>query len=236
VWISGVDGKCNWFNQGWMQFTGRTLAQEVGDGWLDGVHPDDRDHCLRTYVDAFSARQPFAMDYRLRRHDGEYRWLHDQGRPRFDTQKAFAGYIGSCMDITQRRETEETLRRSEDRYRHLLDELDCGYALHELVTDALGKTTDFRFVAVNRTFGDLTGLRARDVVGKRFLEVFHEDAPTWIEPFAAVVATGQATEHDVFIKTLGKHFHVKAFRPEPGRFAVLIQPIVPPAAPQGTVP
>ena len=100
IWMSGLDKLCTFFNKSWLEFTGRTIEQEMGNGWSEGVHPDDFQSCLKTYAEAFDARQPFVMRYRLRRHDGEYRWVSDSGVPRYDAQKNFAGYIGSCMDIT----------------------------------------------------------------------------------------------------------------------------------------
>src|SRR5262249_4307840 len=94
IWMSGVDKACTFFNKPWLDFTGRTMEQEIGEGWTTGVHPDDLPECLKTYIDSFGARQPFSMQYRLRRHDGEYRWVSDNGVPRYDTQGRFAGYIG----------------------------------------------------------------------------------------------------------------------------------------------
>jgi PAS domain S-box-containing protein len=115
VWMSGLDMGCVWFNRTWLEFTGRTLAQEAGDGWAAGVHPDDLPTCLATYRDAFQRRRPFTMDYRLRRHDGEYRWVFDSGTPRTDEQGSFAGFIGSCVDVTARRRAEERLRLNQQR-------------------------------------------------------------------------------------------------------------------------
>ena len=111
VWTSGLDKNCNYFNQVWLDFTGRTLEQERGTGWTLGVHPDDYQHCLDTYVQAFDQRQAFSMVYRLRRHDGEYRWLLDEGKPRYDTHGEFLGYIGHCLDITNQRQAEADIRR-----------------------------------------------------------------------------------------------------------------------------
>lgn len=101
IWMSGLDKLCNWFNKVWLEFTGRSMEQESGNGWTEGVHPEDFQRCLDTYVTAFDARQEFVMEYRLRRHDGEYRWLTDHGIPRFDEQGTFLGYIGSCFDVTE---------------------------------------------------------------------------------------------------------------------------------------
>src|SRR5438094_5956206 len=115
IWMSGLDKLCTFFNKVWLEFTGRTVEQEMGNGWAEGVHPDDFQSCLKTYVEAFDAREPFVMQYRLRRHDGAYRWISDTGVPRYDAQRNFAGYIGSCVDVTELISKEEALRDSEER-------------------------------------------------------------------------------------------------------------------------
>jgi len=101
IWMSGLDKLCHYLNKGWLKFTGRSLEQEVGNGWAEGVHPDDYDHCLKTYSIAFDAREPFSMEYRLRHHSGDYRWILDTGVPRFDNSGTFVGYIGACIDIEE---------------------------------------------------------------------------------------------------------------------------------------
>jgi PAS domain S-box-containing protein len=111
LWMAGEDGLCDFFNQGWLKFTGRTLEQELGNGWAEGVHPEDFARCMQTFLDAFVARRPFAMEYRMRRHDGEYRWIFDQGAPRFDSANRFVGFIGSCVDVTAQHEAHATLAR-----------------------------------------------------------------------------------------------------------------------------
>lgn len=107
LWMSGTDSTCDFFNQSWLDFTGRTMDDEIGIGWAEGVHPEDLSRCLDTYIEAFNARVPFEMEYRLRRHDGVYRWVLDRGAPRFAPDGGFAGFIGSCVDITDRREMED---------------------------------------------------------------------------------------------------------------------------------
>jgi len=115
IWMSGTDKLCTFLNNPWLEFTGRTIEQELGNGWAESVHPDDLQRCLKTYVEAFDAREPFVMQYRLRRYDGEYRVISDNGVPRYDAQKNFDGYIGSCMDVTELMKKERALRESEER-------------------------------------------------------------------------------------------------------------------------
>jgi PAS domain S-box-containing protein len=109
IWMSGPDKLCNYFNQPWLDFTGRSLEAELGNGWSEGVHPEDLKDCVATYTRAFDLRESFKMQYRLRRHDGEYRWVLDIGVPRLNLDGSFAGYIGSCLDITDHKLAEEAL-------------------------------------------------------------------------------------------------------------------------------
>jgi PAS domain S-box-containing protein len=106
IWMSGTDKLCTFFNKGWLDFTGRSLEQELGNGWAEGVHREDFHHCFEVYANSFVARQPFTMEYRLRRSDGEYRWVLDNGAPRFSSEGTFIGYIGSCIDITERKQAQ----------------------------------------------------------------------------------------------------------------------------------
>jgi PAS domain S-box-containing protein len=116
IWMTGTDKLCTWFNKPWLDFVGRPMEQELGNGWAENIHADDYDSCLKTYTAAFDARQPFSMEYRLKRHDGEYRWLLDHGVPLYVSDGRFAGYIGSCIDITDRRQAEQS---GAETYRHL---------------------------------------------------------------------------------------------------------------------
>jgi PAS domain S-box-containing protein len=140
IWMSGVDKLCTFFNQPWLDFTGRTLKQELGNGWADGVHPDDLQKCLKVYSESFDARQPFHMQYRLRRHDGEYRWVSDHGVARYDAHGKFDGYIGSCVDITELLGKEEALRESEERMRLAADAANLGIWEWDLGNDEIWAT------------------------------------------------------------------------------------------------
>jgi len=104
IWRAGIDAKCNFFNKAWLDFTGRTAEQEMGDGWAEGVFKEDFDGCLKTYLDAFANKQPFEMEYRLKHNDGTYHWILDCGSPFFGDDGVFLGYIGSCYDINDSKE------------------------------------------------------------------------------------------------------------------------------------
>jgi len=109
IWMAGPDKLRTYFSQPWLDFTGRAVEQELGDGWLEGIHADDSRKYLASYTHSFDRRHKFKMEYRLRRHDGEYRWIQDNGVPRFNPDGTFAGYIGSCIDVTDSRMAQEAL-------------------------------------------------------------------------------------------------------------------------------
>ncbi|WP_296749761.1 EAL domain-containing protein [Thiobacillus sp.] len=135
VWTAGLGRECDYFNEPWLRFTGRSLEQELGDGWTAGVHPADLPHCLETYNAAFERREPFSMEYRLRHVGGEYRWIIDQGSPCFDTQGQFTGYVGHCMDITDAKRAEAEIERLA--YHDALTELPNRVLFLDRLTQAL---------------------------------------------------------------------------------------------------
>jgi len=165
IWISGSDKLCHWFNQVWLDFTGRTMEQEVGNGWAGGVHPDDLDRCLETYVTAFDNRQPFSMEYRLRAANGQYRWLIDNGAPTF-IEKTFTGYIGSCIDITDQKIVEK-------------EQFETAALLANITNsnpDAIFyKDLDGRYKLFNTAAARFIGKSAEEVLGKNDYELFPPD-------------------------------------------------------------
>jgi PAS domain S-box-containing protein len=161
LWMSGKDSLCTFFNQTWLGFTGRSLEDELGVGWAEGVHFEDLARCMDTYTAAFNARRVFEMEYRLRRADGEYRWILDRGTPRYTPEGAFAGFIGSCVDITEHKTMETKLRRAiKDRDDFL------AIASHELRTPltalSLQLESALRTVQTNPERGLATGRLLRN--------------------------------------------------------------------------
>jgi PAS domain S-box-containing protein len=114
IWRSTVTMECDYFNEIWLAFTGRSMEQEKGNGWAEGVHPEDFDSCLKIYTDHFSRREIFEMVYRLRRYDGVYRSIFDRGVPYSDSDGNFKGYIGSCIDVTERIEAQDALKKAHE--------------------------------------------------------------------------------------------------------------------------
>jgi PAS domain S-box-containing protein len=161
IWMSGTDKLCTFFNKGWLEFTGRTLEQELGNAWAEGVHHEDLDRCLGVYVNSFDGRQPFTMEYRLQRRDGEYRWILDSGAPRFASNGAFLGYIGSAIDITER-------KQAQDRFRLVVEASPNGI----VVVDGQGQ-----IVLVNARAEKLFGYRRDELVGQRIELLVPERVP-----------------------------------------------------------
>ena len=121
IWMAGVDRHCYYFNKTWLAFTGHSLAHEYGKGWMANVHPEDLPLCINAYRTAFAARRPFSIEFRLRAAGGEYHWMLDHGAPRFTADGGFAGYIGTCTDITDRRDAEAELREEKEKAQRYLD-------------------------------------------------------------------------------------------------------------------
>jgi PAS domain S-box-containing protein len=109
IWIAGTDKSCTWVNTSWLAFTGRSIKEELGNGWTDRIHSEDLERCLKTYETSFASRVPFTMEYRVQRHDGQWRWLIDSGVPLYEDGK-FTGYLGSCIDVTDRKQSEQALQ------------------------------------------------------------------------------------------------------------------------------
>lgn len=180
IWQSDLEAKCNYFNQAWLNFTGRTLDQELGDGWTQGVHPDDVEHCLRTYRQTLETHQPFEIEYRLRRSDGEFRWIVGFGRPFEDLNGNIAGYIGTCYDNTERKRAEETLRHVAEREKAIARVIQRMRQSLELETIFTATTQELRQliecdrVAVYRFNPDWSGEFVAESVGSEWIALLQQ--------------------------------------------------------------
>jgi PAS domain S-box-containing protein len=157
IWMADVNGACTFFNNGWLEFTGCTLEQELNGGWTENVHEEDLERVLALYASEFEKRRPFRMEYRLRRHDGVYREMIAFGTPRFQPDGTFAGYIGTCLDVTELKRAEETLRAERAFLRQVID-VNPNYIF---VKDRSG-----RFTLVNKAMADLYGATVDEMINK----------------------------------------------------------------------
>jgi len=160
VWQSGPDKLRTYFNKGWLEFTGRTVEQELGNGWQEGVHPQDLQHCLDVYFASFDRREPFELEYRLRHRSGEYRWIIDIGAPQFSFDGTFGGYVGSGIDTHDRKRAEDALRQSEESFR-LLAEGATDYA--SFILDPEG-----RVMSWNPGAEHVKGYGTEEIIGQYF--------------------------------------------------------------------
>lgn len=137
IWVCGVDKECTYLNKQWVDFTGRRMEEQLGTDWLQGVHPEDAHRAFEIYATNFDERKSFEMEYRLRRNDGEYRWIYDTGAPRFSPDGAFLGYIGTCLDITERKESEVKVQNAHEELQQLKNQLEAEniYLQQELQLD-----------------------------------------------------------------------------------------------------
>jgi PAS domain S-box-containing protein len=162
IWASGLDMKCNYFNQVWLSFTGRKIEQELGDGWTEGVHPEDMERCIGIYTNAFKNREKFSMPYRLRHFTGEYRWIQDDGTPNYNSKGEFLGYIGHCLDISERKNIEEELRHSEEKFRVIFDNAPVGI-FHYNQEGIITACNDAFVSIIGSTQAKLIGLNVLDL-------------------------------------------------------------------------
>jgi len=195
IWTAGLDKKCDYFNQTWLAFTGRHLEQELGDGWVEGVHPDDLAQCVETYVTAFDRRERFSMDYRIRRHDGEYRWIQDDGSPRYDSQGNFLGYIGHCLDITDRKQADDTLRETQTLYHSFIE---------QLPNAVFRKDREGRYVLVNSQFCQLKKLNREEIIGRTPVEIAAQEKLTQGDQGHATKYANEGKDAHVVILKTGK--------------------------------
>jgi PAS domain S-box-containing protein len=182
VWMAGTDKLCYYFNKGWLDFVGRTLEQEAGNGWAENVYPEDFDRCLHIYVTSFDARQPFEMEYRLRHHSGQYRWILDRAVPRFSADGSFEGYVGGCLDIHDQKEAAEA--------RHRLA------AIVESSEDAIiGKDLNGIVTSWNRGAEAIFGYTANEMIGQSILKVIPPELQDDESRILQTIARGERIQH-----------------------------------------
>ncbi|PAX06548.1 PAS domain S-box protein [Sphingomonas lenta] len=225
VWTTDPSGYCTYLNRAWYQFTGQSEAEAEGFGWLEATHPDDAAEAERVFLEANAARTPFRLEYRLRHKDGGHRWAIDAASPRFGSGGEFLGYVGSVLDIHDRREAEGALRESEARYRALFENIDAGFCIVEMRFEG-ERAVDYRMTEVNPAFARQTG--AGDVAGKWVSEFAPDLERHWFDTYGRVALTGEPARFENEAAPFGRWYDVHAFRtgrPEERRVAILFNDI-----------
>jgi PAS domain S-box-containing protein len=166
IWTSGIDQGCDYFNESWLHFTGRTLEQELGNGWAEGIHPQDYQACLQIYTHAFENRETFQMEYRLHHFTGEYRWIQDNGTPRYDGSGNFLGYIGHCLDITERKLAEEALRITNEMFSQFMRHSPIYIFIKEV------SPTKSLVLQASENYSEMIGTPGSQMIGKTMEELF----------------------------------------------------------------
>ena len=191
IWMSDTEERCTYFNKVWLDFTGRSLEQELGQGWAEGVHPEDRARSMAIFSSHFAQRVDFRFDYRLRRADGQYRWILDHGTPRFDSQGTFLGFIGSCFDITERKEAESALMASEAMYRELLDRQGEGFSMVD---------EQERFLIVNPVAEAIFGVPPGGLLGRSLWDFLSEEQQARVRTESGLRAQGRHSTYELEIQ------------------------------------
>jgi PAS domain S-box-containing protein len=225
IWTAGLDKKCNYFNESWLNFTGRTIEQELGDGWLEGVHPEDIQRCIDVFITAFDRREKFTMEYRVRHVSGDYRWIQDDGMPRYNSDHEFMGFIGHCLDITGRKKSELTLKQSEAKFHGLFTQMTEGFAFHEVIYDLNHKAVDYKIIDINPAYEKQVGITAEKAVGKLATQLYDVSPAPYLDIYAQVAETGEHQFFQTFFPPLGKYFEISVFSPNRGSFATIFTDI-----------
>ncbi|MGB8317452.1 MAG: PAS domain-containing sensor histidine kinase, partial [Ignavibacteriaceae bacterium] len=163
IWMADAKGSIFYFNKLWLNFTGKTIEQEKGEGWTKSIHPEDLDYCYSTYKTNFDARKEYVMEYRLRRHDNEYHWILEKGVPYFDENGDFSGFMGSCFDFNSVKKAEETLRENEELHKNLVESLTEGVIISDLYD---------RIIFANKRLCEMTGFSLEEIIGNYAYNLF----------------------------------------------------------------
>ncbi|MFB2938078.1 PAS domain S-box protein [Aerosakkonemataceae cyanobacterium BLCC-F154] len=219
IWVTDTTGSCTYLNQSWYEFTGQTEATGLGFGWLEAVHPDDREFSSNIFLTANQRQEAFKLEYRLRSQSGEYRWAIDAASPWFGENGEFKGYIGSVIDIHERKQAEE-------RYRALFESMNEGFCVVEMLFDEQEKPVDYRFLEMNRLFESQTGLK--EAQGKTARQLLPDLEEHWFEIYGKVALTGEPVRFENGSEVMKRWFEVSAFHigePESRKVAILFKDI-----------
>jgi PAS domain S-box-containing protein len=170
IWTADMDQRCTYVSKSWLDLTGRSLEEELGTGWTDNIHPDDRHACMVAYAHCFSRRRPFTLEYRVRRHDGEYRWLLNNGAARVAPDGTFVGYIGTATDITERKRAEEALAKNENQVRLFVEHTPAAVAMFD---------REMRYILTSRRWLIDYNIGDRNLIGENHYDVLPQTPNRW---------------------------------------------------------
>jgi PAS domain S-box-containing protein len=226
IWVTDPAGYCTYLSKSWYEFTGQTEATGLGFGWLETVHPEDYERSRESFLRANEQHEAFRLEYRLRHKNGEYRWAIDAASPWFGEGGMFKGYIGSVVDIHDRKQAEEALRRSENRYRTLFESMNEGFCVIEMLFDAHNRPCDYRFLEMNPAFEQQTGLQQAE--GQTVRQLLPNLEQDWFEIYGNVALSGEPVRFEHRSEALNRWFEVSAFRlgsPDSRKVAILFRDI-----------
>ncbi|MEG3971912.1 PAS domain S-box protein [Microcoleus sp. T2B6] len=234
IWMSDTDQLGDYFNKVWLEFTGRTLAQEMGTGWMENLHPDDLPECLDIYQKAFDAGSEYRLECRLRRYDGEYRWVLGTGVPRYRPDRTFAGYIGSYIDISDRKQAEQeraaALSREQAARLQAEETAKALQSANDQITNILESITDafiavdlnWNYTYVNQKAQELLGKSQAELIGKNVWEIFPWAVDLQCYKMAAkALAENVTVEYEEFVQLWNKWLKVRFYPSDSGLSAYI---------------
>lgn len=230
IWRSEADGKISYANQGWYDLTGSTLGRLSEVSFGDFIHPEDSERNTEVYVTALAQRRSFTTDLRLKSFMGDYRWVINIGRPFYEIDGTFQGFIGMVLDITERKNAEERLLESQAKYRSLFMNMEDSFSYSKIICDASGKPVDFEFLEVNEAYERTFKKSKEEILGKRFSEVFpldygedHNRKIAWCGEVALYGKSKVVPEYHM--KSSEGWYTLSLYSPEKGYFASIFTDI-----------
>ncbi|MCW6050781.1 PAS domain S-box protein [Lyngbya sp. CCAP 1446/10] len=234
IWMSDIDRLGDYFNKVWLEFTDRTLAQEIGIGWMESLHPDDLPQYMDVYRRAFDARSEYRIEYRLRRYDGEYRWVVSRGVPLYRPDRTFAGYIGSCIDISDRKLAEQeraaalkneqaARKQAEETAKALQSAKDRTTNILESITDAfIAVDLNCNYTYVNNKALEILGKSEAELIGKNVWDIFPcaVDLPSY-KIVTKALAEKVTIEYEEFVPLWNKWLKVRCYPCDSGLSAYI---------------
>ncbi len=225
IWICEPDGRNIYASDSFLQLVGITQEECSNFGWGEVLHPDDSEKTIAAWKECTRTGGFWDIEHRFRGRDGQWHPVLARGVPVRDEQGKILCWAGINLDISQLKKTETALRDSEERYRSLFETMSEGFALHELITDELGRPCDYRFIEVNPAFEKLTGLKQSDIINKRILEILPDIEIKWLESYGRVALTGISEHFEEYSPELGRWYQVFAYSPTAGRFVTIFTDI-----------